>query len=48
MVSLDERFVGCMLGGAVGDALGAPVEFLSRAEGLRTEVCYFSASPDDV
>ena len=32
MVSLEERFVGCMLGGAVGDALGAPVEFLSRAE----------------
>ena len=32
MVSREERFVGCMLGGAVGDALGAPVEFLSRAE----------------
>lgn len=27
--SLDERVKGCMLGGAVGDALGAPVEFLS-------------------
>ena len=26
------RFIGCMLGGAVGDALGAPVEFMSRAE----------------
>ncbi|VVE46561.1 crystallin [Pandoraea cepalis] len=26
------RFNGCLLGGAVGDALGAPVEFLSRAE----------------
>lgn len=26
-----DRFRGCLLGGAVGDALGAPVEFLSRA-----------------
>ncbi|MCY0857163.1 ADP-ribosylglycohydrolase family protein [Cupriavidus sp. D39] len=26
------RFQGCLLGGAVGDALGAPVEFLSLAE----------------
>ncbi|EHP42635.1 hypothetical protein OR16_13319 [Cupriavidus basilensis OR16] len=26
------RFRGCLLGGAVGDALGAPVEFLSLAE----------------
>lgn len=26
------RFRGCLLGGAVGDALGAPVEFLSAAE----------------
>ncbi len=24
------RFLGCLLGGAVGDALGAPVEFMSR------------------
>jgi len=32
MVSLEERFVGCLLGGAVGDALGAPVEFLSVAD----------------
>ena len=32
MVSLRDRFVGCMLGGAVGDALGAPVEFLTRAQ----------------
>jgi ADP-ribosylglycohydrolase len=23
------RFLGCLLGGAIGDALGAPVEFLS-------------------
>lgn len=27
-----ERSVGCLLGGAVGDALGAPVEFLSMEE----------------
>lgn len=27
-----ERFQGCLLGGAVGDALGAPVEFMSRQE----------------
>ena len=26
------RYVGCLLGGAVGDALGAPVEFLSLPE----------------
>ena len=25
-------FRGCLLGGAIGDALGAPVEFMSRAE----------------
>lgn len=29
------RFTGCLLGGAVGDALGAPVEFMKRAEILR-------------
>ncbi len=29
------RFAGCLLGGAVGDALGAPVEFMKRAEILR-------------
>jgi len=29
------RFHGCLLGGAVGDALGAPVEFLKRVEILR-------------
>jgi ADP-ribosyl-[dinitrogen reductase] hydrolase len=27
-----ENFAGCLLGGAVGDALGAPVEFASLAE----------------
>lgn len=26
------RYLGCLFGGAVGDALGAPVEFLSRAQ----------------
>src|SRR5690606_25084851 len=30
-----DRFLGCLLGGAVGDALGAPVEFMRRAEILR-------------
>lgn len=30
-----ERFRGCLLGGAVGDALGAPVEFMSHAEIVR-------------
>lgn len=30
-----KRYQGCLLGGAVGDALGAPIEFLSRAEILR-------------
>lgn len=29
------RFLGCLLGGAVGDALGAPVEFMMRTEILR-------------
>ena len=29
MPSRHDRFIGCLLGGAVGDALGAPVEFLS-------------------
>lgn len=28
----DARVRGCLLGGALGDALGAPVEFLSRAQ----------------
>jgi len=30
-----ERFRGCLLGGAVGDALGAPVEFMSHREIVR-------------
>lgn len=29
---LRAQFRGCLLGGAIGDALGAPVEFLSRAQ----------------
>jgi len=32
MMELRARMRGCLLGGAVGDALGAPVEFLSLAE----------------
>lgn len=31
-VTAYSRIAGCLLGGAVGDALGAPVEFLSLAE----------------
>lgn len=27
-----DRYLGCLLGGAIGDALGAPVEFMSRAD----------------
>ena len=30
--TMRERFTGCLLGGAVGDALGAPVEFMRLAE----------------
>ncbi|MBK1619743.1 ADP-ribosylglycohydrolase family protein [Lamprobacter modestohalophilus] len=33
--TVQRRFLGCLLGGAVGDALGAPVEFMKRAEILR-------------
>ncbi len=32
---LRNRSLGCILGGAVGDALGAPVEFTSRTEIIR-------------
>jgi ADP-ribosylglycohydrolase len=35
MGSTRDRFHGCLLAGAVGDALGAPVEFMSRGEILR-------------
>ena len=30
-----DRFLGCLLGGAVGDALGAPVEFMRRERDRR-------------
>ena len=30
--TIRNRYRGCLLGGAVGDALGAPVEFLSRTQ----------------
>ncbi len=33
--TVQARFLGCLLGGAVGDALGAPVEFIKRVEILR-------------
>ena len=32
LASVKQQFLGCLLGGAVGDALGAPVEFMRRAE----------------
>ncbi len=32
LLPMPEKVRGCLLGGAVGDALGAPVEFLSLAE----------------
>ncbi|MFD0660414.1 ADP-ribosylglycohydrolase family protein [Thermocatellispora tengchongensis] len=31
MISPESRVRGCLLGGAIGDALGAPVEFDSLA-----------------
>ena len=34
-MNLPDRFMGCLIGGAVGDALGAPIEFLSRSAILR-------------
>lgn len=33
---IQDLYRGCLLGGAVGDALGAPVEFMSRTEIVRT------------
>ena len=33
---IQDLYRGCLLGGAVGDALGAPVEFMSRDQILRT------------
>lgn len=32
MISIQDRFRGCLLGGAIGDALGYPVEFMTSAE----------------
>ncbi|NEW80772.1 MAG: ADP-ribosylglycohydrolase family protein [Mariniphaga sp.] len=29
---LKENYIACLLGGAIGDALGAPIEFLSIQE----------------
>jgi len=34
-LTVQSRFAGCLLGGAVGDALGAPVEFMQRTAILR-------------
>lgn len=31
-VPVEDRFLGCLLGGAIGDALGYPVEFRPKAE----------------
>jgi ADP-ribosylglycohydrolase len=31
-MKLFQRIAGCLIGGAVGDAMGAPIEFMSRAE----------------
>lgn len=32
---IQAKFRGCLLGGAIGDALGAPVEFMSKAQIVR-------------
>lgn len=32
LTEMRNRFTGCLLGGAAGDALGAPVEFMSRRQ----------------
>lgn len=32
MISLDERYLGCLIGLACGDALGGPVEFATREQ----------------
>ena len=31
-VDRDDRVLGCLIGGAIGDALGAGIEFMSWAE----------------
>ena len=32
MPTIEDRFRGCLVGGATGDALGAPIEFFSEAD----------------
>jgi ADP-ribosyl-[dinitrogen reductase] hydrolase len=57
-VQIAEKYTGCLLGGAVGDALGCPVEFISveeirkkyGREGIRDfadTACGFGAITDD-
>jgi len=49
ILPITDRIRGCLLAGAVGDALGAPVEFMNRAEiisrfgslGIRDYVCAY-------
>ena len=31
-LSKESQYIGCILGGAIGDAMGAPVEFLSEEQ----------------
>ena len=33
--TVSDRFIGCLLGGAVGDALGAPIEFMTYRDIVR-------------
>lgn len=33
--TVTDRFIGCLIGGAVGDALGAPIEFMTHQEIIR-------------
>lgn len=35
MITLQDRIRGSLIGGAIGDALGYPVEFMSRKAILR-------------
>lgn len=37
-----DKFAGCLLGGAVGDALGWPVEFMSMDEIALEELGWFA------
>ena len=37
-----DRFLGCLLGGAIGDALGYPIEFMKSADAI---VARFGAAP---